>query len=77
MLNRLTHISINIKGVHVTFDEIESMIRNLFHQVEVLDVLIRASSKYFDVDRWQRLILSHIPHLRIVHIVVILISIAF
>jgi hypothetical protein len=46
------------------------MIKNLFHHVEVLHISIGNGSTFFDADRWQQLILSHMSHLRIFHIIV-------
>jgi hypothetical protein len=63
VLNRLTYVSLELESFY--FDELESMIRNLFNQVQVLYVSAQNDIMYLDADRWKRLIVSSMPNLRI------------
>ncbi|CAF4030746.1 unnamed protein product [Rotaria sordida] len=64
VLNHLTHVSLNLGDV--TFDDFEILIKkNLFHQVQVLHILTHGDIAYLVANRWQFLILSHMPYLRI------------
>jgi hypothetical protein len=62
MLNYLTHVSLDIKGV--TFDHLESIIIKLFPQLEMLNISTQYNEAYLNANRWEKLILSHLPHLR-------------
>ncbi|CAF3771071.1 unnamed protein product [Rotaria sp. Silwood1] len=62
-LNNLTHMDLKTT---ITFDELElTMIKNFFHQVQVLYISTNSDIAYLDANRWKRLILSYIPQLRI------------
>ncbi|CAF1208513.1 unnamed protein product [Rotaria sordida] len=64
VLNHLTHVSLNLRDV--TFDDFEILVKkNLFHQVQVLYILTHGDIVYLVANRWQFLILSHMPYLRI------------
>ncbi|CAF0843357.1 unnamed protein product [Rotaria sordida] len=62
-LIHLTHVSLN--RLDIPFDQLEFMIQSLFNQVQVLHISNYCRSVYLDANRWQRLILSYMPHLRI------------
>jgi hypothetical protein len=51
-----------------TFDTFEYLVKNFFRQVQILDISSINDRTYFDVNRWQQLILSHTPHLKILNI---------
>lgn len=62
-LIHLTHVSIS--GLDIPFDLFEIMVQSLFNQVQVIHISVCYRIEYLDGHRWQRLILSHIPQLRI------------
>jgi hypothetical protein len=68
VLNHLTHLSLNIDDF--LFDQVESIMKNLFHRVQVLHISIIATNDatYYDANRWKQLILSFLPYLRIFNI---------
>ncbi|CAF4349219.1 unnamed protein product [Rotaria sp. Silwood2] len=47
------------------FDELETLIKKSFSYIRVLRFTASWDSSYLDADRWEQLILKHIPHLRI------------
>jgi hypothetical protein len=63
ILKHLTHVSIKLWSVD--FDRFEPLIINLFHQLQVLRISTTCESTYLDSDRWERLITSYMPHLRV------------
>jgi hypothetical protein len=62
-LNSLTHISIH--KTNMTFDEFEFLIRNYFQQIQVLHFLRNFDENFLNANRWERLIVSHMPQLLI------------
>jgi hypothetical protein len=64
-LKHLTHVS--LKFINERLDEVEELIVTLFSRVEVLRISIEHSHTETSVKNeiWQRLILSHMPKLRI------------
>ncbi|CAF1083596.1 unnamed protein product [Rotaria sordida] len=62
-LNHLTHVSLNMNNI--TFDQFEILIKHLFFQLQVLYITITDDKTYLDANRWERLILSYMPYLRI------------
>ena len=60
-LNHLTHVFLNMD--HITFDQCETLTKDLFVRVEVLYITVENDKTYLDGDRWKRLILSSMPHL--------------
>jgi hypothetical protein len=62
-LKHLTHVSLNCQ--HIPFDQFESMSQSFFNQVQVLRVSQRYNEQYLYANQWQRVILSHMSHLRI------------
>jgi hypothetical protein len=63
VLNHLTHVSLVLKCRD--FNELEPFIKNCFGHVQVLHISFWYGSPYLDADRWEQLILSQMPHLRI------------
>jgi hypothetical protein len=60
----LTHISIN-EGCRLLFDQFELFISKLCPQLQMLRIQKDDDNDYLDADRWQHLILQHMPKLRI------------
>jgi hypothetical protein len=54
----------SIHGRFLKFDVFEILIKKWFSQVRVLRFATCSVSSYLDADRWKRLILRHMPHLR-------------
>ncbi|CAF2683208.1 unnamed protein product [Rotaria sp. Silwood2] len=50
---------------YLKFDELETLIKESFSYIRVLRFTASWDSSYLDADRWEQLILKHIPHLRI------------
>jgi hypothetical protein len=65
VLNHLTHISLQLN--RITFDQFQQLIVDLFPALQVLRISIKYNSDttYMDKDRWEQLISSHMPNLRI------------
>jgi hypothetical protein len=63
--NHLTHLSVN--GGSVEFDRFEKMVMNVFSTIRVLYFTrdCNANSPYFNANKWQQLITSHLPNLRV------------
>jgi hypothetical protein len=62
----LTYVSFELVRINsITFQVFESIIRNIFGQVQVLHISIKYDILYLNSDRWKRLILSYMLHLRI------------
>ncbi|CAF3964394.1 unnamed protein product [Rotaria sordida] len=59
----LTYVSINMRDIN--FDKFELMIKNLFHQLQILHITTNYDRTYFDANRWEQIILSSMPDLRI------------
>jgi hypothetical protein len=57
-----------LNDCHLKFDQFEILIKNLFSQIQVLRLVISSQSLYIDPDRWERLILQYMPHLRILNL---------
>ena len=58
---------ISLKLVSVSFNQFEQLIRNTFYQVQVLHVSIEDDITYLDDNRWEQLMLSSMPRLRVFH----------
>jgi hypothetical protein len=67
-LKHMTHVS--LQSIRERFNQVERLIINLFSKVEVLRISIECDDDktYKDNERWQRLITSHMPNLRIIDI---------
>ena len=61
--NTLTHVFLNLGDVY--FDNFEPLIKDVFHQVRVLQISTPADQAYLIARRWESLILTYMPHLRI------------
>jgi len=66
VLNSLTHISLRLDFIN--FDHFELLIKDLFHNLQILCITTSHDITYLDADRWQHLILSHMPNLSIFNI---------
>ncbi|CAF0997453.1 unnamed protein product [Adineta steineri] len=62
-LNNLSYIC--LKLAQLDFHDFELLAKDLFHNLQVLRLYVSAGITYLDADRWQNLILSHIPNLAI------------
>jgi hypothetical protein len=62
-LNCLTCIDLNI--IDITFDGLILMIENLFPKLEELHISMRNNKTYLCAHRWERLIRTSMPYLRI------------
>ncbi|CAF2770403.1 unnamed protein product [Rotaria sp. Silwood2] len=65
VLNHLTHVSLKLN--YIRFDQFEQLGIDLFAKIQALRVSINYNSDvaYMDGNRWEKLILSHMPNLRI------------
>ncbi len=72
VLNHLTHLSLDIRGF--LFDQFESIMKNLFHLVQVLHIHNWETNDgtYYDANRWKQLILTSLPYLRIFNIGIVI-----
>lgn len=62
--NYLTHLYLNMKDT--AFDEFELIIKSIMcHKIQVLYISTTNDPTYADANRWQELIISHLPYLRI------------
>ncbi|CAF4809724.1 unnamed protein product, partial [Rotaria sp. Silwood2] len=59
----LIHVPINLRDIN--FDKFELMIKSLFNQLQILHLTTNYDGTYFDAHRWEQLILSFMPNLRI------------
>ena len=62
-LKHLTHLNLELRVTG--FDQFEAMIIGLFPCLKVLHLSISFAPGYCDADRWERLVLSSLPKLRI------------
>ncbi|CAF3311828.1 unnamed protein product [Rotaria sp. Silwood2] len=62
-MKNLTHASLDL--CHVRFNQLECLIMNYFHKIQVLHISGKASLEDLDANRWKQLILSHMPYLRV------------
>ncbi len=62
-LNYLTHVDLSI--MDIIFDEFELMVKNLFYKLEVLHISTNDHKTYLRAKKWERLIISSMPYLRI------------
>ena len=69
ILNYLSNVSLD--SCRMSFSLFESLVRNFFRQVQILRLTVfsrwcdSATMEYLSADRWQQLILTSIPNLRI------------
>ncbi len=62
-LKHLTHVSLGLQ--HMTFDQFEPLIISLSHKLEVLRISTSFDRGYLNSDRWEQLILTCMPYLRV------------
>jgi hypothetical protein len=63
VLKNLKYISLELDLV--PFNQLEKLIRNFFYYIEVLRLTTKADSTYLDAKKWEQLIVSYMPNLRI------------
>ncbi len=63
VLEYLTHVS--LKMTNFDFEVIEPIIKNLFDKIQILYLSMEMCTIYIDAKRWEELILSSMPNLRI------------
>jgi hypothetical protein len=63
VVNNLTHVSLKLE--RLKFEQFELFIKQYFGHVKVLQISSSDDTTYIDADRWERLILSHMPYLHI------------
>lgn len=63
VFRHLIHLSFGISNI--IFDDIETFFENLSHRLEVFQLSTDFDLTYTNADRWEQLILGHLPHLRI------------
>ncbi|CAF0851967.1 unnamed protein product, partial [Adineta ricciae] len=63
LLCNLTHVSLQMTDI--LFNNFEPMIRDLFHHLQVLRISTNRDSEYLNAVRWERLITTFIPQLRV------------
>lgn len=61
--NKLTHVNLTLKNVQ--FNQFESFLINLFHRIQVFRISTNFDREYLNANRWERIISSSIPDLRI------------
>jgi hypothetical protein len=54
---------INLTFHDVSFDEVEKFISKISHQLQRLRLTIHMNNTFLCADRWERLIINHMPHL--------------
>lgn len=62
-MNHLKHLSMG--KTDITFNEFELIMKNFFQQIQILYMSTKDDLNYIDANRWERLIQSHLPNLRI------------
>jgi hypothetical protein len=67
-LNQLTHVSLNLQNF--SFRELDLWFKNISNKIQVIHILIQSDKEYLDASRWEQLISSSMPYLRIFDIVI-------
>ncbi len=62
-LKHLKYVSLKLEGV--LLKQLETLITNFFHHVEILRLTTRYDQAYLDAQQWKQIILSYMPNLRI------------
>ncbi|CAF1554585.1 unnamed protein product [Rotaria sp. Silwood1] len=62
-LNNVTHVSLDL--YHMSFDNLEFLIKQFCHKIQVLHISGYVSQEHLDTQRWKQLILNYLPYLRI------------
>ncbi|CAF1440645.1 unnamed protein product [Rotaria sp. Silwood1] len=63
ILNNLTHISFHVE--YINFDRFQPLIENRFNLLELLQISTHDDKAYLNANRWQKLILTYMPSLKI------------
>ncbi|CAF4083720.1 unnamed protein product, partial [Rotaria sordida] len=56
---------VSLKLDYINFNQLEKIIKDFFHYVEVLRLTIKADESYLDAKQWEQLISSSMPNLRV------------
>lgn len=64
-LNSLSNISLELAFIY--FNQFEQLIKDTFRQIQFLHISTKDDITYLDGDRWEQLILSSMPNLRVFH----------
>lgn len=67
-LNYLKHLSHKLD--RISFHQFQSMVKNLFTQVQNLSVTVKDTEEYLDASQWRELISFHMPHIRVLDILI-------
>ncbi|CAF3832632.1 unnamed protein product [Rotaria sordida] len=62
-LKYLKHVSLKLNGI--SFDQFEKIIKKFFYHIQLLRFTTRLNKDYLNAKRWQEVIISHMPYLRI------------
>jgi hypothetical protein len=62
-LKYLKYVSLKLDGIN--FKQLEKLIKHFFHRVEILRLTTRFDEDYLEAKRWEKLIISSLPNLRI------------
>ncbi|CAF4552830.1 unnamed protein product, partial [Rotaria sp. Silwood2] len=62
-LKYLKYVSLKFDCIY--FDNIEKILKGFFHYVQILRLTIKYDEAYLDAQRWEKLIISYLPYLRI------------
>jgi hypothetical protein len=63
ILNDFKHVSLKLDLI--SFDQFEIIIKNSFRSIENLRVTTKYDSAYLDAKRWEQLIVTYMPNLRV------------
>jgi len=63
VLKHLKYVSLKFENVQ--FNQLEKLIKYFFRRVEVLRLTTRFDEAYLDAKRWEELIVSYMPNLRV------------
>lgn len=63
ILKDLKYVSLELELVY--FNRFEKLIKNFFYYIEVLYITTKYDSQYLDAERWEELISTYMPNLRI------------
>ncbi|CAF3773843.1 unnamed protein product [Rotaria sp. Silwood1] len=58
-LNNVTHVSLDL--YHMSFDNLEFLIKQCHHKIQVLYISGYVSEEHLDTQRWKQLILNYLP----------------
>jgi hypothetical protein len=67
-LNQLTHVSLNLP--YVSFRDLDLWFKSISNKIQVIHISIQSDKEYLDASRWEQLISSSMPYLRIFDIII-------